>query len=216
MKRLAVFFAVLALALSSFGQQHPNRAKGFNANSVYQVNDYDSINAFNGNLTISIPLGSAYPLNSDVGVQFALHSNANVWDGERYDYTCDPDGAVIMTYGYPHRRANAGLGWTLSLGRLYAPLHPTAKGWTFESPDGASHELQPSDTAGGLASKDGSFLRMRTEGADRLVEFPDGRVYTFSLHPHRNPPAPDTHEDQEWMLTKISNPFGELATLEYD
>lgn len=216
MKRLAVFFAVLAIALPSFGQQHPNRAKGFNANSVHQVNDYDSINAFNGNLTVSIPLGSPYPLNSDVGVQFTLYSNANVWDGERYDYTCDPDGAVIRTYGYPHRRANAGLGWTLTLGRLYAPLHPTAKGWTFESPDGADHELKPSDTANVLKTTDGSFLRMRTDTTDRLVEFPDGRVYTFSLHPHRNAPEPDAHEDEEWMLTKISNQFGELAYVQYD
>jgi YD repeat-containing protein len=186
--------ALLTLcALSAGAEQHINQIKGFNANGVYQVNDYDSINAFNGNLTISIPIGNAYPIAEGASLQLTLHSNANVWDAETYlGGDC---GATPGSVAYAHRRANAGMGWILTLGRLYAPGDPTNDtGWAYESPDGAEHKF------GGNAveyTDDESHLRITTStvGAEKAIEFPDGTKHYFK---------PDSVEPTLWILDRVT------------
>jgi len=194
MRRLALALLML-VALPVRPNQHVNLIKGFNANGVYQFNDYDAVSAWNGNLTISIPIGNSYPIAEGTSFQLTLNSNGNVWEAEEYyGAGCGPTGTVA----YAHRRANAGMGWTLSLGRLYTPDHPTTQSeWTYESPDGADHLFV--GTANPLYTGDGTFLRMTVVSATiRTIEFPDGTKHYFS--PSADPAL--------WNLTRVTRPVG--------
>lgn len=78
-KTTLLAFGLLALsALPAVGQSHPNRTKGFDPRGTYSIGEVDSVNLFNGALTVTIPLGPRYPVgSSDYG--FALVYNSNAW-----------------------------------------------------------------------------------------------------------------------------------------
>ena len=240
MKRLLLaFVSTLAIAAVALAQQHPNQKKGFNANDVYQFNGLDTINAFNGNLTLSIPIGSSYSVGGGLSYALTLYSNANLWEGQehchpvtpngpcmtvcpRFNHDCEQVNRVLPNFMYPHRRANAGLGWTLSLGRLYQADHPALLNrnvWTYESPDGADHVFEGSGSA--TYSQDGSYLRMtlvpdlttsdpndyrRTPDLStpdpndylywQQIEFPDGTTHIFQ---------PPTAYNDYYALETIKN-----------
>lgn len=208
-------------AATVFGQQHPNLVKGFNTNGVYQFNGLDTVNAFNGNLNVRIPLGQPYSVSPGLSYQFALVWNNNQWlsrqEGSIYENCC--------TLAYPSHRSNAGFGWTMSLGRLYPASQMEGTGdWTFESADGADHqffdELHP-ENDGLLGSptppndpisytRDGSYIRMQFNVAtnQRIVELPDGTVYTFAAPPYNEGP---------WRLEKISDGYSaNYVNIAYD
>ena len=218
-RALAVALSMLLSAAVS-AQQHPNQKKGFNPNDVYQFNGVDAINAFNGNLTLTIPIGGEYSVGGGLTYSFVLHANANLWEGEQHchknaaghcitvcpstNHLCSSEEKDLPTYMFPHRRANAGLGWTLSFGRLYQPSHPAMSDtglWTWESPSGADHTF--ANDSGILSmskvGEDDSYLRM-TEQTDgmRRIEFPDGTIHIYG--------PPDTLQDF-WALRRITNRF---------
>jgi RHS repeat-associated protein len=93
------------------------QARGFNAATGFGGGDVDSINPFNGNLVIRIPIGQAYKVNGHLSYQLSLVYNNNVWDYQMRD-----DGTATYTQALPNRTSNAGLGWTVSLGRLNPQL----------------------------------------------------------------------------------------------
>lgn len=237
--RLVAAVVAVILGLPLLAQQHPNQKKGFDATGVYQFNGVDTINAFNGNLILSIPLGNSYPIGGGLSYQLALVANGNLWEGEEQYRDVNGDGAidsvcpgpgscadherVIPNVMHPHRRVNAGLGWTVSLGRLYHPDHPTLSDnnvWTYESPDGADHAFESVDTNGYRTTTDGSYLRLIADNGSggacsdvagtclrRRIEFPNGEVHWFR--------PPDAFIDH-WALTSITNRFpGNALTIAY-
>src|SRR5438552_2402639 len=197
MKRLFIAgcFLIAAVALA---QDHPNDARGFDPSKVYDSHDIDTINSFNGNLTVRVPIGPVYHANALVKYQFTLVYNSHIW---HYDEQTDPDTGVVSYIASP-KKTNAGLGWNLSLGRLIAnddtgsdtnSLYPV-----YEAPDGSQHafyaELHcqgPSDvqcfspaTATGY-TRDSSYLRMRSTGTtaqpEKQIDFPDDTTQVFWL-----------------------------------
>ena len=97
MKRYQLFAAaalLLSLAAHSEAQnQHPNQARGFNANGVYSSGDIDHVNLFNGNLTvnyITAPKGPSeyYTLNGKLQVTYPATLSAvcqfKSWNGAFY------------------------------------------------------------------------------------------------------------------------------------
>jgi|CXWL01.1.fsa_nt_gi RHS repeat-associated protein len=89
MKRITTLFgrasALAALCLGllaspATAQQHANQARGFNANGVYQQGDVDSVNLFNGNLTVDIPIGQTYSTNDGFSYRLRLVYNSNLWN----------------------------------------------------------------------------------------------------------------------------------------
>ncbi len=160
-------------------QEHPNIAKGLSGAGGAVL---DSVNPFNGNLVIRLPIGQSYPVNAGLSYQLALTYNSQVWEHETYD---DETRAI------PARGANAGLGWSLHLGRLNPPQlefsslpSPDYSRNTYLAPDGATHTFYPTLHEGEAATpgveytRDGSYLRLNT--ASRQIEFPDGTVQTFN------------------------------------
>ena len=116
------FLLLWAGATSAQQIDAPHNERGFSANKVFEVGGIDSISPFDGNLILTIPIGSQYPLRPDFSYGLTLFYNGKVWDVE---YDSDPDapepGSFFRTYR-PHRGYNAGVGWTLSLGQLTPAL----------------------------------------------------------------------------------------------
>lgn len=167
--------AFAGLSPTLLAQEHPNAARGFGRSAQHHLG-VDSINPFNGNLTLTVPLAS-YPVGPSLSLQLAAYYNSEVW--EQYD-----DGSGFTAI--PNRTDNAGLGWRLSLGQLVAPYSSSevdTSRWVWIGPDGARHTFYESLHEGEpivadfLYTRDGSYLRLNK--ASRTVEFPDGVVHTF-------------------------------------
>src|SRR5438874_2199485 len=96
MKRLCVVLVFVASA--AFGQQHPNVEQGVSPGKLYQFGDLDSVNLFNGNLMIHLPIGQTYPVGPSLKYQFMITYNGKVWDHDGWTYTPLSTGG---TYGDP-------------------------------------------------------------------------------------------------------------------
>lgn len=195
---LSVWFAV-----GSAAQEHPNVAKGLRGSGGFGTAEIDSVNPFNGNLVIRLPIGQSYPVNAGLSYQLALTYNSQVWEHE------SDDGGTIAI---PARGANVGLGWSLHLGRLNPPQLDTAGTTpdynrnTYLAPDGSLHTFYPtlhegeSEVSGVEYTRDGSYLRLKT--ASRQIELPDGTIHTFSSLTNG-------------YLTRTEDRFGNFIQVEY-
>src|SRR5258708_3221583 len=77
--RFVCFLVFAALANAALAD-HPNIARGFDVGKPYQMNGIDNINLFNGNLTVTLPIGQRYHVNGGLGYGLALVYSGNVWD----------------------------------------------------------------------------------------------------------------------------------------
>ena len=196
MKRFVL--ALLLAALPAVAQQHPNNARGFDPEKVYQTGDIDNVNVFSGNLIVTLPIGPRFPVSETLSYGFTLVNNGNPWD-----YRTDGIGGEAV----PSRFANAGLGWQLTLGELIGPNHPSAHqlnrqgDWVYAAPDGAERvfkralhteeegtayegaspaQTDPGDVVG--YTRDSSYLRL--ERLQPIRKFhgvidPDNPIYYF-------------------------------------
>ena len=183
-RAVSLVAALSATAWPALAEDHPNQARGFKADQVYQgMGDLDHVNLWNGNLTITIPIGQTYRVGGRLEYGLTLVWTGNVWDvRERFDSS----QGIDVTRFIPGERFNAGLGWRLSLGQLLLPGDPgnPNPGHAWVGPDGAEHVFFPSlhaepPTAGFSYTRDGTYLRLNTTGANPTIEFPDGTVHTF-------------------------------------
>lgn len=210
--RMAVLLAVfLCLGSTLVAQPYPSLERGFSPEKIYQLGGLDSINLMNGNLVLKVPIGSAYPVGGGLSYGLSLVYNSKAWDFQETYYQGQPYSQAL-----PDRLSNAGMGWSLSLGRLIDPTHPVndyAPGrWVYIGPDGAEHlfyaGLQTVGPAGvdpcasgACYSRDGSYLRLTTvSSTQRVVEHPDGTRHFFQLFTN-----PDL--TQEWRITAIRDRF---------
>ncbi len=185
LERAAILALLLPAAASYAGPQHPNVARGFKAESAFQVGEIDNVNLFNGNLALTIPIGQTYPVGGGFSHKLTLVYNSKVWDWELY---CPFNPTQCVNLPTPAEGTNAGLGWTLTLGELVPPLtqpRNPAEQWQYTSSDGGEHlfypTLHPNDTpvAGVSYTRDGSYLRMKQVGSFRDIEYPDGTIHRF-------------------------------------
>jgi hypothetical protein len=168
---------VMALAITPLpAQEHLNVARGF-GRFGQQGLGIDTVNTFNGNLTLAIPLGPTYPVGPELSFQLTLLYNSQVWEMQNL-------GQGV--FAYPSRTDNAGVGWRLSVGQLVAPnssgdLDNTQ--WVYIGADGARHHFYSSLHAGEqpvanfFYTRDGSYLRLNA--AQRKVAFSNGIEHIF-------------------------------------
>jgi RHS repeat-associated protein len=193
--------AALLLAAPAAAQQHPNVARGFGSSGTFSTGDVDSVNLFNGNLVIRIPLGMTYPVNAGLSYQLGLIYNNNVWDHQQRETE-----TITYTQSIPNRTSNAGLGWMVSLGRLNPPTsnEVDSNRTVYMSPDGALHSFYPTlhegeATVAGVAyTRDGTYLRYKA--GPREIEFPDGMIHSFGL---------------DGLPTQIRDRFGNQVNIDY-
>src|SRR5437870_13242449 len=89
-KRLALALiaaAVLAINTGAFAQQSQNDDRGIVPGKTYQQGDLDTINLFNGNLNLSIPIGQTYRVGGQVAYGFTMHYGGNPWEYATEDTT---------------------------------------------------------------------------------------------------------------------------------
>lgn len=206
MRRLILSILILLLPCVLLADTFPSQERGFQAEKAFHVGDFDTVNLFNGNLVLTIPIGGSYPVSSALSYGLTLAYNSNVWD-----YQEDDNG--VYNQALPNRHSNAGLGWRLSLGELLEPLDPQNDNglWVFIGADGAEHvfydTLHENETAatGVRYTRDGSYLRFRfLTSATRAVEFPDGQMQTYTRQ-----------AAYDWRLTRIEDRFGNWVSVSY-
>ncbi len=190
-KKIFLVAALVSVHLSgtyAVAQQHPNQAIGLGSN-VSAVGAIDHVNAFNGNLTITIPIGQKYMVNGNMSYGLTLVYNGKPWDHQQREYN-DPEGRKSVTQAIPNTRSNAGNGWLLTFGKLIPPGDPTNNSgpenlWLYESADGAHHRFYPKMHPGGTVTPDvtytgdGTFLRMTNDYGARRLEFPTNVRHSF-------------------------------------
>lgn len=183
MRAAALILSMLATLAVAAQQQFPTLEKGFQAEKLYHFGDVDSVNVFSGVLLINIGIGPEYQLDGGLSYQLRLSYNSKPWDFEQ---------AGTKVHATPSRRASAGFGWILGMGR-YVPFNDPANGSgldLYESPDGGDHRF---DGPSGIVTSDGSNLRILSPTSnERRIEFPDGTVKRFL----RNTAG-------QWNLTQI-------------
>lgn len=194
-------------ALPAEGQeQNPGLAQGTNEDSVYLAADIDTVNLYNGNLTLNVPLGQTYEVGGSLsyGLQLIYNSGAGWEEEDKEAGRCqagagNPD--IDFTIYEASKLTNAGLGWTVSLGRLI----PTGLGfesqlkvdrWTYIEPNGHRRGFYSTLHNGvGAATdiaytNDGSYMRLRRNvagcqnapgggGVCHKIEFSDGTFHEF-------------------------------------
>jgi YD repeat-containing protein len=210
-------------AAVAFAQQHPSDARGFSAEHVYDTHDVDSINAYNGNLIVHLPIGPEYPVNGGLSYRFGLTYNSHLW---RFDANHEEPPQYVSS---PVRKFNGGLGWQFTLGKLFEGNDPnqpfTTASYAFQSKDGADHALYGN---GPWYSSDGSHLELSAPNPDdhvtRFLEFPDGTKYTFNqlLPLFLGEVIEGTSANwststlsHEWFLTSMADRSGNSVTITY-
>jgi RHS repeat-associated protein len=170
-----------------------NNERGFVAEKAYQFDGLGSVNLFNGNLTLTLPIGGTYPVSASLGYSLKLYYNSKVWEQVLGGGGACPnqqnDDFAAFPARFPHHAASAGLGWTFSLGHIVPRTHASASGNdVYVSPDGATHHFKPreSATVAGYShvayTKDGTHLRLKvtnTTPETYELEFPDGTIHKF-------------------------------------
>ncbi|MES1243845.1 MAG: RHS repeat-associated core domain-containing protein [Acidobacteriota bacterium] len=205
MRRLLLVPALLCCG-SLAADPFPTQERGFQAERAFYVGDFDTVNLFNGNLVLAIPIGGSYPVGGSLSYGLTLTYNSNVWDFQE-------DEIGVYRQALPNRLSNAGLGWRLSLGELLDPTGPENDIglWTYVGADGGEHSFRSTLHEGepvvnGVEyTRDGSYLRLRTVNANtRAVDFPAGMTQTFTgVGNHR------------WRLSRIEDRFGNWVNVSY-
>ncbi|HEX2834373.1 MAG TPA: hypothetical protein VHW00_15290 [Thermoanaerobaculia bacterium] len=182
-------------AVSLFAQQQiPTLERGLNPEKLYQFNGLDNVNIFNGNLTIILPIGLAYPLDGGLTYQLRLSYNSNTWDFAR-------SGSGTMAY--PARRSNAGAGWIVGFGAFLPAVNANNNAFAdvYQSADGGDHRFDsPQSSTFVKYTTDGSNLRLRTLTSPPSVawiDFPDGSTQYY-----------EKQSDDSWFLKEIDAPRG--------
>ena len=210
MRRVVPFVLLAFCALAAAAQeQHPNLQRGFSADKVYQLGELDQVDLFNGSLKMTVPIGPRYPVNGTLSYGLTLIYNSQIWDlhpGTYMGFDEDAKGnTVYIEFPYvdamPTNRANAGMGWLLSLGKIFEAGH-----WLYESPDGHDHDIGDLNKVGNVGySRDSTYMRAkRTAETEVTLEFPDGAIHTFSRLPKH-----------DWRLVKMADRFGNEVSVEY-
>src|SRR5262245_61373209 len=75
-RSILVTVALLAACLPAAAQQFPSQQRGLTADTAYQSGELESVNLFNGNLSLSIPLGQPYPVGPSFSLSFTLRYNS--------------------------------------------------------------------------------------------------------------------------------------------
>ncbi|HSL81912.1 MAG TPA: hypothetical protein VLF66_04000, partial [Thermoanaerobaculia bacterium] len=186
------------LAAAPVHGQHPNHAQGFRPEHVFDLSGLENVDLFNGNLTLTIPIGGSYPVGPELSYGLTLVWTGNLWQWE--ERPALEGNSYLQAEPRSASRNAAGLGWELSLGRLLDAADPANPhgGANYQSPDQALHPLGSAGTSPNVVrSRDGTYLR-HTQSAAK-VESPDGTVRLFGPH------GP----------TRIEDPFGNGLTIAY-
>lgn len=96
-----VLLSLLLCAIPLLAQEHPNIARGFTPEHMYDFSAIDSVNMFNGNMTLRIPIGPELRANGVMPYRLTLAYNSGSWDF--IDVPEDPPQLTAI----PRKRSNS-------------------------------------------------------------------------------------------------------------
>src|SRR6266536_4943364 len=131
---LVICIACASAARAQSGPDNdPDVAPGF-VNSVFHHAEVDSINLYNGQLTIPIALGPSYPVGPTLKFQAVLTYNSRATEYGQ-PKTQPPDYVYQPFAGNPA----LGQGWELTLGSIKFCKQGNTGGNCYFGPDGSQH-----------------------------------------------------------------------------
>src|SRR5262245_39172443 len=132
---LLMTLALLSMPGFLFAQNGPdndaNVAPGL-TNSTFSSGQIDSINMYNGSLTIPLPIGPSYPIGPNLRMQLRLTYNSRVTEYGAPDTQSD-----LFFYRPLAGNPSLGIGWELTMGAFKDCKHGTQWGKCYSAPDGS-------------------------------------------------------------------------------
>ena len=206
--------SLLLLAVAVTAETHPNLERGFAADKLYQLSDIEQVNLFNGNVSVTIPIGPTYPVSDRLSYGLRLTYNSKAWDIKKFYVSANYTGSRKE----PSSDSNAGLGWSLTLGRLISPAEAEFgenPAWIYVAPDASRHRFydtlhlaaREAPVAGVAYTRDGTYLRLQASGSNYLVEEPSGTINEFEPWTDTSGPAPTQRYRLRQVRDRFSNTF---------
>ncbi len=143
-------------------------------NSVFHHDAFDSVNLYNGQLTVPIALGPSYPIGPKLRFQLSLVYNSRV-----DDYGAPLPGQQQPSFVFKPLAGNSSLpiGWELSLGAIKPCRHGITSAQCYFAPDGSQH-MFPTTRGNGRVTGDGSAFFLKGSGPYEMWDG-DGNHYVF-------------------------------------
>jgi RHS repeat-associated protein len=201
----------------------PAAAQGY-VDNTFHDSSFDSINEFNGQLTVPISLGPEYPVGPSLKLQLMLTYNSKVWD---YGAPVPPDtvGNWRPIVGDPA----LGIGWNFTPGKIQQPCGMSLVRACFVRSDGAEIVFFPKTPVGGVnywETQDGNPYRLSRVGSAGAYTMSDGDglTYTFNQqvtnYDDIRTVSPGYTRDygrgrDGWYLTEIRDLFNNRIGIEY-
>jgi RHS repeat-associated protein len=192
MQRARIILLACAFLAAPLAAQpeHPNHRRGLDTPTAYQYENLDAVNLFNGNLSVAIPIAEIR-VGGALTVPIALRYNSTVWGFEEGLAASEPPNEPTLKAKVDPIQ-NAGMGWLVSLGKIYPPFTPQyndGPGVLLVEPDGTRRGFAPQMHPGDPPAEenvsytvDGSFMRLKKDAtaARWYLESPNGLVREFS------------------------------------
>ncbi len=208
--------AVALLSLPVLAQEgpddDPDTATGY-VNNMFHHSSVDSINLYNGSLTIPIPIGPSYPVGPKLKFQAMLTYSSKVWEYGHPSRSAPPDFGNLWS---PLVADPAiGLGWTFSLGAIKkCGLNQLSN--CYVGPDGSEHQFF------GMKTKDASQLLLKGDDTNGWEMWDgDGNHYEFRdrVTGYDDPYDNYTHTlgrgRNGWYLSDLTDPFNNAIHVTY-
>ena len=189
----------------------PDVAPGY-VNSTFHHGQVDSINLYNGQLTVPIAVGPSYPIGPSLKFQLVLSYNSKVTEFG-HPAAQDPSWSYQPLAGDPA----LGVGWNFSLGAIKFSRVGQESGYCYFAPDGSVHIFSGDKTL------DGTQFRLQGTGPFDMWDG-DGNHYVFGNHVSGYDDslvsAPGYVRDfgngrDGWYLTSVTDPFGNSYSASY-
>ncbi len=195
----------------------PDSAPGY-AKSVFHHASVDSVNVYNGSLTLPIAIGPAYPVGPKLKFQAMLTYNSVVWEFGNPG----PDNQSDVGLYEPIKADPAlAVGWSLTAGAI-KPCGVVQNSNCYVGPDGSERLFDQSPSANYFRTSDGSQLLLHSLGPAGFEMWDgDGNRYVFDwrVTGYDDPPQNfffDLGRGRNgWYLTSLADPFGNGITLDY-
>ena len=202
----------LALGQSTWDND-PDSAPGF-TNSVFHTPSVDSINLYNGQITVPIAVGPSYPLGPKLKYQAVLTYNSY---GPDFPNSVRPAGMLMAG------DTAFGIGWSFTLGAIkYLPN----VGYAYIAPDGSQHVFVFSGAGSGYyKTTDATAYYLHDNGVGQNPRWEmwdgDGNHYSFgqAVAGYDDDFQSFIHDygrgRDGWYLTQLTDPYGNGLTATY-
>ena len=218
---LLALCAVVTINSVSRGQNgpdpDPDAAPGY-AKSVFHNASVDSVNVYNGALTLPIAVGPAYPVGPKLKFQALLAYNSVVWE---FGNPGPDDQSDVGLYQPIKADPSLAVGWSFLAGAI-KPCGVVQNSNCYVGPDGSERLFDQSPAANYFRTSDGSQLLLHALGGGGFEMWDgDGNRYVFDWHVTGYDDAPQSYlfdlgrGRNGWYLTGLTDPFGNGVTLAY-